>query len=188
MTDEWGVGGPDRRSSTDVNHAVGVAGNHVCRLLARAHRDDGAVLVGKSRDGAIGPGPEQDDVAARQLEETLDVRGVFRGPSRLPTACARSGRAARADRWRTWPVYRASLRLAALLPAAKQRDELAPSHVEHGLPSGTRRASLPHHRLRPKPPAVLRLDLNRSERISTVHPTVRVALQGRGAGRKNPRS
>jgi hypothetical protein len=29
MADEWGVGGPDRRSSTDVDHAVGIAGNHV---------------------------------------------------------------------------------------------------------------------------------------------------------------
>jgi hypothetical protein len=27
--------------------------------------------------------------------------------------------------------------------AAEQRDELASSEVEHGLPSGTRRASLP---------------------------------------------
>src|SRR3954453_23230147 len=70
MADEWGVGGPDRRASTDVDHAVGIAGNHVCRLLAGAYRDDGAVLAGKSRDGAIGPGPDQDDVAARQLEET----------------------------------------------------------------------------------------------------------------------
>src|SRR5215831_15895490 len=34
MADEWGVGGPDRRSSTDVDHAVGIAGNHVWRLLA----------------------------------------------------------------------------------------------------------------------------------------------------------
>ena len=63
MADEWRVGGPDRRSSTDVDHAIGIAGNHVCRLLARAYRDDGAVLVSKSRDGAIGSGPEQDDLA-----------------------------------------------------------------------------------------------------------------------------
>ena len=40
-----------------------MAPNHVCRLLARAYRDDGAVLVSKSRDGAIGSGPEQDDLA-----------------------------------------------------------------------------------------------------------------------------
>src|SRR5262244_2750604 len=33
MADEWGVGGPDPRSS-DVDHAVGIAGNHVWRLLA----------------------------------------------------------------------------------------------------------------------------------------------------------
>jgi hypothetical protein len=78
------VGGPDRRSSTDVNHAVGIAGNHVWRLLAGAYRDDGAVLVGKSRDGAIGPGPEQDDVAARQLEETPNIRRVFRAPRAFP--------------------------------------------------------------------------------------------------------
>jgi hypothetical protein len=84
MADEWGVGGPDRRSSTDVNHAVGIAGNHVWRLLAGAYRDDGAVLVGKSRDGAIGPGPEQDDVAARQLEETPNIRRVFRAPRAFP--------------------------------------------------------------------------------------------------------
>ena len=124
MADEGGISGPDRRSSTDVDHAVGIAGNHVCRLLVRAYRDDGAIFVGKSRDGAIGLGPEQDDLAARQLEETMDVRGVFQGPSRLPMACARSGRADRAVLWRTWPVYRASLRLAALLPA-EQRDEVA---------------------------------------------------------------
>jgi hypothetical protein len=37
--------------------------------------------------------------------------------------------------------------------AAKQRGELAPSRVEHGLPSGTRRASLPHLKLQPKRPA-----------------------------------
>src|SRR6478672_952590 len=84
MADEWSIGGPDRRSSTDVDHAVGIAGNHVWRLLARAYRDDGAVLVGKSRDGTIGSGPEQDDVAARQLEETMDVRGVFRAFRAFP--------------------------------------------------------------------------------------------------------
>src|SRR5499426_4170129 len=78
MADERGVGGPDRGASADVDHAVGIAGNHVCRLLAGAYRHDGAVRVGKSRDGVIGCGTEQDDVAARQLEETLDVRGVFR--------------------------------------------------------------------------------------------------------------
>src|SRR3954447_22292449 len=60
------------------------SGNHVCRLLARAYRDDGAVLVGKSRDGTIGSGPEQDDVAARQLEETMDVRSVFRALRAVP--------------------------------------------------------------------------------------------------------
>src|SRR5262249_62193923 len=48
------------------------------------YRDDGAVLVGKSRDGAIGPGPKQDDVAARQLEETPDIRRVFRAPRAFP--------------------------------------------------------------------------------------------------------
>ena len=53
MADEWGIGGPDWRASTDVDHAVGIAGNHVCWLLARAYRDGGAGLVGKSRDGAI---------------------------------------------------------------------------------------------------------------------------------------
>jgi hypothetical protein len=46
MADEWRESGPDRRSSTDVDHAVGIAGNHVCRLLAGAYRDDGTVLVG----------------------------------------------------------------------------------------------------------------------------------------------
>src|SRR5262249_43343443 len=84
MADEWGVGGPDRRSPTDVDHAVGIAGNHVWRLLAGTYRDDGAVLVGKSRDGAIGPRTEQDDVAARQLEETPDIRRVFRAPRAFP--------------------------------------------------------------------------------------------------------
>jgi hypothetical protein len=48
------------------------------------YRDDGAVLVGKSRDGAIRPGPEQDDVAALQLEETPDIRRVFRAPRAFP--------------------------------------------------------------------------------------------------------
>src|SRR5262245_25241465 len=84
MTDEWGVGGPDRRSSTDVDHAVGIAGNHICRLLSGAYLDDGAVLERKCRDGAIGPGAEQDDVAPRQLEETLEVRGVLKGLRALP--------------------------------------------------------------------------------------------------------
>src|SRR5262249_46356497 len=60
--DEWGVGSPDRRSSADVDHAAGIASNHVCRLLGGAYGDDGAVVVGKSRNGAIGAGPEQDDV------------------------------------------------------------------------------------------------------------------------------
>src|SRR6478736_5894636 len=79
MADEWSVGGPDRRPSTDVDHAVGIAGNHIWRLLAGAYRDDGAVLVGKSRDAPIGPGSEQDDVAARQLEEAR-TSVVYSGP------------------------------------------------------------------------------------------------------------
>src|SRR5262245_39668826 len=84
MADERGVGGPDRGASADIDHAVGIAGNHVCRLLAGAYRHDGAVRMGKSRDGSIGCGAEQDDVAARQLEETLDVRGVFRALRAFP--------------------------------------------------------------------------------------------------------
>src|SRR5204862_854019 len=84
MADEWGVGSPDRRSSTDIDHAVGIAGNHVFRMLAGAYRDDGAVLVGKSRDGAKGPRAEQDDVAAGQREETLHVRDVFRARRAFP--------------------------------------------------------------------------------------------------------
>jgi hypothetical protein len=77
MADERGVGSPNPRSSTDVDHAVGIAGNRVWRLLAGPYRDNGAVLVCRSRDGAICPRPKQDDVAARQLEETPDIRRVF---------------------------------------------------------------------------------------------------------------
>jgi hypothetical protein len=84
MADEWGVGGPDRRSSADIDHAAGITGDHVCRMLAGAYRDDGAVLVRKGRDGAIGPRAEQDDVAARQREETLHVRDVFRALRAFP--------------------------------------------------------------------------------------------------------
>src|SRR5258707_10007598 len=84
MADEWRVGGPDRRPSTDVDHAVRIAGDHVCGPLTGAYRDDGAVLVGKSWDGAIGPGAEQNDVASRQLEETLDVRCEFRALRAFP--------------------------------------------------------------------------------------------------------
>ena len=40
--------------------------------------------------------------------------------------------------WRTWPVYRASLRLAALLPA-EQRDELAA--MDHSITSSARARS-----------------------------------------------
>src|SRR5262249_16764501 len=84
MADERGVGGPHRRPSADIDQAVGIAGNHVGGPLAGAYLDDGAVLAGKSRDGAEGPRPEQDDVAARQLEETLDVGDVFRALGALP--------------------------------------------------------------------------------------------------------
>jgi hypothetical protein len=75
------------------------------------------------------------------------------GPSRLPTACARAGRADRAARWRTWPVYRASLRLAALLPA-EQLGERAAS--DHSITSSAR-ASSDGGTSRPSALAVLRL-------------------------------
>src|SRR5262249_50051705 len=58
-------------------HAVGIAGEHVGRPLAGAYLDHGAVRAGKGWNRAIGTRPEQDDVAARQLEEALDVGGVF---------------------------------------------------------------------------------------------------------------
>src|SRR5262245_6672015 len=126
MTDEWGVGGPDRRSSTDVDHSVGIAGNHVCRLLSGAYLDDGAVLEGKSRDGAIGPGAEQDHVAPRQLEETLDVRCVFRALRAFPRhAPVQTELTAPTDGAHD-PYIGHWLGLPALLPAVKQRDELAP--------------------------------------------------------------
>jgi hypothetical protein len=54
----------------------------------------------------------------------------------------RDSRLLRADR--EWPRGRR---------AAKQCDELAPSHLEHGLPSGTRRASLPHAKTAMEVPA-----------------------------------
>jgi hypothetical protein len=37
--------------------------------------------------------------------------------------------------------------------AAKQRDELSSSEIEHGLPLGTRCASLPHAEVAPEVPA-----------------------------------
>jgi len=37
--------------------------------------------------------------------------------------------------------------------AAEKRDELASSYVEHGLPSGTRCASLPQAQVAPEAPA-----------------------------------
>src|SRR5262245_59006771 len=40
--------------------------------------------------------------------------------------------------------------------AAEQRDEVAPSNFEHGLPSGTRCASLPHAQVAAEAPAGLR--------------------------------
>src|SRR5919109_1016350 len=38
----------------------------------------------QSQAAAIGPGPEQDDVAARQLEETPNIRRVFGAPRAFP--------------------------------------------------------------------------------------------------------
>ena len=46
---------------------------------------------------------------------------------------------------------------------AEQRDQLAPCHEDHGLPSGTRCTSLQHLSLPPKYPQVLGADLNCSE-------------------------
>src|SRR5215467_9658497 len=122
MADERGVGSPDRRSSTDVDHAVGIAGNHVWRLLARAYRDDGAVLVGKSRNGAIGPGPEQDDVATRQLEETPDIRRVFRALRAFPRHAPVQAELTAPTDGAHGPYIGHRLRLPALLPAARQCD------------------------------------------------------------------
>src|SRR4051794_28836266 len=79
-----------------------------------------------------------------------------------------------------WPVLQHRLRdtpsanrPAACVPPARapraarrpaeQRDELTSSYVEHGLPSGTRCASLPQAQDAPEVPQVLGADLNPSE-------------------------
>ena len=80
MANEWSIGGPDRRSSTDVDHAVGTADNHVCRLLSRAHRDDGAVLVGKHLIGA-GEKRWRQIEAERLAVLTLTINSNFVGCS-----------------------------------------------------------------------------------------------------------
>src|SRR6516165_1451151 len=88
MADERRIGAIDWRAATDEDDAVRKAPKHVLRLVRSMNLDDVTVLEGKIRHRGEGAVTHDEHVAARQLEETLDIGDIFAAAIALPRQTA----------------------------------------------------------------------------------------------------
>src|SRR5947209_5427707 len=78
VPDQRRVSRIDGRTAADDDHAIPILIDHILRPHRRADFYDRAVLEGKSRNRRIGAWPDQQHMAARQLEEARDIGDIFR--------------------------------------------------------------------------------------------------------------
>ena len=88
MADEGRIGGIYGRAAADEHDAARKARQHVSRPVGGINLDDVAVLEGKVWYGDEGAMTHDEHVAARQLEETLDVGDIFAAAIALPRQTA----------------------------------------------------------------------------------------------------
>ena len=88
MADERRIGSIDGRAAADEDDAVRKARQHVLRPVGGMNFDDVAVLEGKVRHRREGAVAHDEHVAARQLEETLDIGDIFAAAIALPRQTA----------------------------------------------------------------------------------------------------
>src|SRR5215831_1758916 len=84
VAEEGSIGGPDRWAATNEDDTAGKPREHLGGRHTRANLDERAAAIGKVRNGGLGARPHHDDVAARELPETLDVRTIFRASLTFP--------------------------------------------------------------------------------------------------------
>src|SRR5262245_53784549 len=88
MADERRIGGVDGRPAAEEDDAARKARQHVLRRVGSMYLEAIAVLQSKVGHRAEGAVPHVDDVAARELEETLDISDIFAAAIELPRQMA----------------------------------------------------------------------------------------------------
>jgi hypothetical protein len=88
MADERRIGGIDGRPAADEDDAARKARQHVLRPVEGMNLDDVAVLERKVRHGGESAVAHDEDVAAGQIEETLDIGDIFAPAVALPRQTA----------------------------------------------------------------------------------------------------